>query len=119
MKLINLTKHTVNLFNNGEIISIPPSEKHEPIRITTHQKAITHIDGIPVMQTVYSQSEVTGGRLPDPKPNTMYIVSSLVCMAYSDRRDLVSPNTHPDATVRDGVGNLMGVTSLQSFYRRN
>jgi hypothetical protein len=57
--------------------------------------------------------------LPDPKPNTMYIVSSLVCMAYSDRRDLVSPNTHPDATVRDGVGNLMGVTSLQSFYRRN
>ena len=118
MNLINLTKHQVNVFVNGDVISIPPCGD-DPIRITTHQEPITHVDGIPVMQTVYSQSEVTGGRLPDPKPNTMYIVSSLVCMAYSDRRDLVSPNTHPDATVRDGVGNLMGVTSLQSFYRRN
>ena len=118
MKLINLTKHQVNLFTNGEIISIPPADC-DPIRITTHQREISRVDGIPVMQTVYSQSEVTGGRLPDPKPNTMYIVSSLVCIAYSDRRDLVSPNTHPDATVRDGMGNLMGVTSLQSFYRRN
>jgi hypothetical protein len=118
MKLINLTSHTINIFTNGDIISIPPCGD-EPIRVTTKQEPIQYVDGIPIMQTVFDQSEVTGGKLPDPRKDTIYIVSSLVCMANSDRCDLVSPNTHPDSSIRDSRGVVMGVKSLQSFYRRN
>jgi|GEM_PF-5626123 len=50
--------------------------------------------------------EVVG--LPEPEPNTWYIVS-LVVFQNSDRTDLICPDSGPDSEIRDENGQIVAV----------
>ena len=87
MKLINCTAHVLSILvddmgigtRNIRPCGIVP-------RVEVHEVAVGDIDGIPIFETKYGQ--VTD--LPEPEPETRYIVSTMVRLA-SDRNDLLSP----------------------------
>ena len=116
MRLINLTKHPINIvMDDGSVITIPQANNGNVVRINHKQILMAEYDGVPVLQTTYYDAD---SNLPVPKPDTVYIVSSIVAMSNPFRHDLVSPNTHPDSIVRDRRTNsIIGVRSLQSFWR--
>ena len=59
---------------------------------------------IPIISTVFS--DVTG--LPNPEPDTIYIVSRITKNRLPERPDLVTP----DQLIRDENGTLLGCLSL-------
>lgn len=89
MKKINLTPHEIKL-NDGTVF--PPSG--QVARVRAEYVEIRPGEYI----TQYGRIE----GLPDPAPDTQYIVSALVAMA-SDRDDLITPATgHPLARRENG-----------------
>jgi len=116
MKLVNLTAHPINIWmKDNSVITIPPAGTGDVVRIEHKQILMSITDGIPVLQTTYNDCICN---LPPEKPDTRYIVSSIVAMSHPDRHDLVSPNTHPNEVVREKrTGRIIGVRSLQSFWR--
>jgi hypothetical protein len=111
VKLVNLTPHEVVIYdvNNNVVLRVPPSG--QVARVTTEERVIGAINGVPLVKTVYG--EVQG--LPEPEPGTVYIVSLLVLQAMAGRRsDLVAPNTSPTplGAVRDEQGRILGVRSF-------
>lgn len=106
MVLVNLTPHPVNILTeDGEII-VPPAGT--VARCQQYREIIGHIEvngkQIPITRTRFGQVE----GLPDPQPDTLYIVSALVAQACPDRRDLVIP----DDTIRDAEGRIVGCKAL-------
>ena len=104
MKFINLTPHSINFINNDGIITKTVEPSGELARLTTNTVTTGEYDGIPVTETVYG--EIQG--LPDPVPNTIYIVSSLVAQRVPERQDVFIPNE----SVRDDSGRIIGCRSL-------
>lgn len=108
MKIINLTPHTMNIFNSEgvQIAAFPPSGKVARVSVKLEQRA--HIDGIPVVAGSYGA--VTD--LPQPEAGTVYIVSALVRTApeCKGRVDVLSPAD----LVRDASGNIIGCKSLEA-----
>lgn len=104
MTFINLTPHTLNLFNaQGEVLTLPPSGN--VARVAETRTPAGEIDGIPVDTVGFG--EVTG--LPDPQEGVTFIVSALVAGAVPFvRTDVVSPG----APVRDEQGNIIGAKGL-------
>ncbi len=104
MRLINLTPHAVNLIAS-EAITLPPSGVVARCAVERTQVGVVEIDGIqvPVNQTRFG--EVTG--LPEPKEETIYIVSALVAQA-AGREDVLMV----DDTVRDSEGRIIGARAL-------
>ena len=103
VNLINLTPHTVNIVTStGEPVVTLPSEGLA--RCSQLDVPTGTIAGITITSTTYG--EVEG--LPEPVPNTYYIVSRLVLTACSDRNDLLVPNQ----VVRDEHGQIVGCQSL-------
>lgn len=103
MRLINLTPHAVTILVDGrDPIVIPASGTIARCAVT--RVVIGDVDGIPLTKSVFG--DVTD--LPDPAPDTLYIVSMLVASACSDRADLVIP----DDTVRDDKGVIIGCKAL-------
>lgn len=72
--------------------------------------SFTNFDNDGICDVVYGN--VSG--LPDPKPNTIYIVSALVLAALKGKRDdIVAPATgHPDCVRKDGF-----IVSVPGFVR--
>ena len=130
-KLINLTPHAINivkLLDNGEFIKIfdiPVSGQLARCKASTVQVGGVWINcnnptvesycgyfdyysvedfNVPITSTEYG--EVEG--LPDPQPDTMYIVSSLVAQRVKERDDVLVPGE----TVRDSEGRIVGCKSL-------
>ncbi|ADQ06175.1 conserved hypothetical protein [Caldicellulosiruptor hydrothermalis 108] len=109
-KFVNCTPHAINIQTEQGIVTIPPSGIS--IRIESQQTQIGEINGIPVVRTVY-----TGLNLPEPEPDTVYIVSTVVLQAAREmgiqRNDLVAPDTGPQSAVRDGTGQIVAVRRFQ------
>lgn len=98
MKFINLTPHTITLNDGREFPSIGVA------RVANSFTEI--VDDICSVK----YGEVEG--LPEPKANTMYIVSQMV-LAASNRTDLVAPATgHPDCIRENGF-----IKSVPGFVR--
>ena len=111
MKFVNLTTHPINIIReDGGIESLQPSGVCA--RAYDEQQTRGNIDGIPVRQTVFGNAL----ELPPASCDTTYVVSSFVARCVPDRRDVVSPNTHPKAAVRDDKGNLVAVRGFQCFW---
>jgi hypothetical protein len=72
----------------------------EPARVTFVQKPAGMADGIPVCW--WAPEEIVN--LPEPKPDTYYIVSKMVAQACPEREDLILPGT----LVRDADGHVIG-----------
>lgn len=101
INIINLTPHAIT-FVGEKNITIAPSGTVARCAVSTVQTG--EIDGIPVTESVFG--EVEG--LPDPTPDTIYIVSSLVAQRCRERQDVFIPNE----SVRDEDGRIIGCRSL-------
>lgn len=110
-KFVNLTPHPITVFKGEEKIEIPPSG--EVARVGVEQKKVGELNGIPVHKSIFGDVE----GLPEPRENTVYIVSTVVLQALKAknivRRDLVSPDTTPNGVVRDEEGRIIGVRGFQ------
>jgi len=140
MRLINLTPHDVVIITDkGKEIKIPPSGFIA--RITTRQEVTEYLSiddpeeivEIPVVKTEFS--EIHGVPLACEnckrydecewykekmichvqKPEEYYIVSTLVAIALSGRKDILAPDTSPNGVVRDKYGNIKGVKRFQRW----
>ena len=106
IKVVNCTPHDVNLITTKGNITFPRSGIIP--RLTEQQNKINSINsnGIEIDIMEKSFNEVEG--LPEPKENTIYIVSALVAGAVKNRDDLVVPND----TIRDDQGMIVGCKNL-------
>ena len=106
MEIINLTPHDVNIVADNIVTTIPKSGVVARCAQQTEIIGELHYSDsiIPITQTSYG--EILD--LPNPKPETYYIVSRLVMSAASGRSDLLVPN----GLVRDDSGNIIGCESL-------
>lgn len=100
--IINLTPHDVNIIVGDSVRVIPPSGT--VARCKEEVEIIGEIDGIPIVRKFFGQVE----NLPDPKPDTIFIVSALVAQA-ARRPDVMCPET-----VRDSEGKITGCKALCS-----
>lgn len=107
--VINLTPHAVRVIgDSGGIVAEFPASG-TVARVNSSAEALPSVNGIPVVRTVYC--DIDG--LPDPQPNTVYIVSIVVAQALgSPRSDVYVPDTGPASVVRDGNGQIVGVRRL-------
>ena len=94
---VNLTPHDVVFKKvDGSLETIKSSGV---ARVSTSFKVLRVVRGIVFGETAYG--EITG--LPDPQPDTLFIVSLPLLKAAPDRHDLVAPN--------DCVRNELGLVS--------
>ena len=112
-KIVNLTPHMVTIMGEGNkfALNIEPSGKLARVSATTVvvgeievRTDIRTTFKVPITTTRYG--EVEG--LPDPAPDTIYVVSSLVAGRVPDREDVFIPNE----SVRDDEGRIIGCRSL-------
>ena len=110
LNIINLTPHALFLMPagpTGPVVTIPPSGQVARCATSRVQvDTVTTVDGIsvPVNQTQFG--EVSG--LPDPQPDTIYVVSALVAQAVPDRQDVFIT----DDAIRDDQGRIIGCRAL-------
>ncbi len=105
-KIINLTPHTIKLYNEGGklTLSVPPSG--DVARCEVVRKKSGRLGEIPLFTTVFG--EVVG--LPDELPEDAFcfVVSGLVRSALPHREDLWQPGE----LLRDGQGRVIGCVGL-------
>ncbi len=107
-KIVNLTPHSISFIDeNGNIIRIVETSG-DVARLTTKTVVTGEYDGIPVTETEYG--EITG--LPDPTPDTIFVVSSLIAQRVPERDDVFIPNE----SVRDNAGRIIGCRSLGRIW---
>lgn len=102
---VNLTPHAVNVERpDMPNLIIPPSG--DVARVETHRVpcGTIGVGGIPVELSVLS--DVTG--LPEPQPDTYYIVSGMVLDRVQTRPDVFAPGQ----LVRDQDGRVVGCRGL-------
>ena len=109
MRIVNLTPHALNLMPegpDGPTVTIPPSGQVARCAVDRVQVNTVAVDGIavPVNQTRFG--EVSD--LPDPQPDTIFVVSALVAQAVPDRQDVFIT----DDAVRDEQGRIIGCRAL-------
>lgn len=97
MEWVNLTPHNITVGDRN----FPPSGS--VARVSSKEVDLGPVDGVPTVSVEFGAVE----GLPDPKPNTMFIVSGLV-KAQTNRRDVVAPGR----LVRDENGNVKGAAAL-------
>lgn len=104
MNIINLTPHAINFLreDNSVLATIEPSGMIA--RAAQTREAVGEVNGIVVNQCSYGA--VTG--LPDPQPETIYLVSALTAQACRDRSDVFIT----DDAVRDENGRIIGCKAI-------
>jgi hypothetical protein len=105
-KLINLTPHAINLCSTLPATTIPSSGVAR-VSVTHSEFGKASFEGGSVPLVCGNYGEVTG--LPDPAPDTLYIVSAMVRAALPARMDLASPAR----LVRDDAGTVIGCEALE------
>jgi hypothetical protein len=110
MKFINLTPHTITIYDlHAEKTTLPSSGV---ARVETTEKTLEPINDIPIVSSPV-QGPVIG--LPEPSDGISYVVSSVVLNHPSvrGRKDVFGPGTGPKhAPLRDGENRIVGVTRL-------
>ena len=109
MNIVNLTPHALNFMPqgpDGPVVTIPPSGQVARCVVNRVQVDTVTVNGItvPVNQTRFGEVS----NLPDPRPNTIYVVSALVAKAVPDRQDVFIV----DDAVRDDQGYIIGARAL-------
>jgi len=109
MNIVNLTPHAITMMPAGPagpVVTILPSGIVARCATSRVQVDTVTVDGIviPVNRTQFGA--VTG--LPDPQPDTIYIVSAVVAQAVPDRQDVFIV----DDAVRDEQGRIIGARAL-------
>ncbi len=117
MKIVNLTPHVVNIYDeSGQNVIISFPSEGEARVDTPDADTIGFVNGLPVKKNRYDA--VKG--LPEPEQGTIFIVSMLVCQALRERGiyrgDVLSPNTSPNEAIRNEKGQIIGVKSLACHF---
>lgn len=99
MNIINKTKHPINVYRDGVLVTSyysesPSAECREETRV------IGEANGIPLAITNYG--EVTG--LPEQSEGILYLVSTMIRNALPNRTDLATPG----GLVRNEIGAVIG-----------
>lgn len=106
-KLVNLTPHPIVLCSadGAPVITIPPSGN--VARCSTQREMVDRfeVDGVTATVNANTLGNLEG--LPDPAPDTYYVVSMIAATAAAK-----SGRTHdvlvPDEAVRDPQGRVIG-----------
>jgi len=106
--LKNLTPHAIHVRTERGDYTFSPSGQVARVAVT--QEVIGDVVGIPIVKSAFG--EVEG--LPEPQPDTMYIVSTIVAQAVSGRADVVAPDTGATA-IRGADGRIEAVVRFQKF----
>lgn len=105
MTILNFMPHTLNIeMPSGERVAI---ESSGVARCAVKNVVVAEIDGIPVSTAEYG--DLVG--LPEPAPNTIYVVSMLVAQR-AGRADCVGPDSGPSALRENGQ-----VVAVRGFVR--
>ena len=103
MKFVNLTPHTINIFNSDkQPVMTVLSSGHA--RCSVNKTETGNIDGVQLFETTFG--EVEG--LPPAEDDTILIVSLLTRQALPERDDLYSPGE----LLRDENGQPVGCIGL-------
>lgn len=104
MTIINLTPHAINFLreDNSVLVTVEPSGTIA--RASQTRERVSEVNGIPVNQCSYGA--VTG--LPDPQPETIYLVSALTAQACRNRSDVFIV----DDAVRNESGQIIGCRAI-------
>lgn len=111
--IVNLTPHTINLYDNNETIHVL---EIEPSGIVARCAEIREqlptpkwLAGFPIARVSYGAVE----GLPEPVDGTIYIVSALVlnALAGSGRNDVYAPGV----AVRDVAGRVIGCIGFSAL----
>jgi len=100
MNFVNLTPHTINVQVAGINDAIPSTGNCRVVVKQVQKKTVKlHGENIPVMMNEYS-SVID---LPEPKEDTVYIVSLMVLNALAgSRSDVLAPDSGPTAIRENG-----------------
>ena len=113
MKLVNLTPHPLTFEGiGGKYLTIHPSGIATRVdTVTQRVDIVSELDvEIPVNKVRYTNIV----NLPGPEEGTIFIASSIVAMT-ANRKDVVSPDTSRDSSIRDNFGRIVAVKALQTF----
>lgn len=104
MTIINLTPHAINFLreDNSVLATVEPSGTIA--RASQTRARVSEVNGIVVNQCSYGA--VIG--LPDPQPETIYLVSALTAQACRDRNDVFIT----DDAVRNESGQIIGCRAI-------
>jgi hypothetical protein len=102
---VNLTPHAVTLRVGERDLVIPPSGR--VARVSSREVPCDPFGDVPTVRREWGAVE----GLPDPAPDTIYLVSALVLEHVRGRDDVVAPDTGPTA-VRDAAGQIVAVRRL-------
>jgi hypothetical protein len=115
-QLVNLTPHTVNLFDLEGKTQILSLQSEGLARVSTASVVVGEAQGVSLVATKYGQIE----GLPEPEEGKIFIVSFIVRQAAPHRTDLASPGQ----LIRDekqqpiGCKGLdFGTTEMVSVHR--
>jgi len=108
MKLLNYTKHPVQIWNNDDncVVTIP--SEPEPIRCKENYELLEKVEAYNESIEIGLLSYSADTELPLPQPDTLLIVSVLVAQMYPWRQDLVVPYD----LVRNVNGSIIGCRKL-------
>lgn len=106
MKIVNLTPHSLNLYDesNRLVVVVPPSG--DVARVAVRRERVGDADGVPLYRSHYGAVE----GLPAPRPGVLYVTSALVLAAVREARPDVWA---PGEPVRDAEGRVVGAVGLQ------
>lgn len=89
MNLINLTPHAIVIIGDDDKSTVVPT-CGDVVRCAVTSEPAGEFAGIPLSRTTFG--EVVG--LPDPQPDTLYIVSMIVRNAVPDRKVVARTEYH-------------------------
>lgn len=102
--IVNLTPHEINVVCvDGSVKSFKPSGK--VARVDSKSTLLRELDGIEYFQDVMGNVI----DLPPEQPDTLFLVSMMVRLAFPNRKDLVSPGD----LIRDVKGQPTGCKGLK------
>lgn len=107
MHIINLTPHAINFVGeDGKVFLSVPSSGVARAAATRSKVGEIQANGgiIPINTTTFEEVR----DLPEPQPDTIYVVSALTAQAAPERSDLYIT----DDAVRDDAGRIIGCRAL-------
>lgn len=102
-EIINVTPHDVNIVDGSGIVRTF-ARSGVVARISTNDVVVGDINGIPIIESTFG--DPTG--IPDPAPDTVFIVSRMVAAAFPDRSDFVIPGP----LIRNEQGVVIGANGF-------
>lgn len=118
MKLINLTRYPLNLYDvNGHVVRIEPSGQTLDFTEVADTR-VEDFDGVGHI-TVAKVTQKVEGRVPDKQNGIGYIVPMRTLLAMQDEGYDVSDFYAPNMLVRDSQGTIIASRRLMQVINRD